>query len=501
MARNVLVLHTDQQRYDSMGCTGNPFARTPSLDRLAAEGTLFTRHIVSSPICSPSRASLLTGLYPPGHGLWCNGVPLNRREYAEVNPDDHYHDRGSAGGLGHYVFEPPTLADLLGAAGYQTAAFGKLHLTPNNPPLSRPTPESWTHWRLGRYRDWRGPYYGFEHYETALGHGQHATWGHYRDWLEREHPEMYRRSLEPERQVRAFPTQPDLFATEIPLTLHHSSWLAERFGSWLSARRTEQPFFAFVGFSDPHHPFNPCREVLDGFPDNPGDDPVDPRGEALAGPPREMVSWFDPSRSLDLVRAIRRSTHALVHQVDRAVGRILGMLERDGSLGETIVVFTSDHGDFLGDHGSIYKSIGVHHCLVHTPLILRIPGASLPRRFEGTVSNVDVLPTVLAAAGVDSPPWRHGRDLAQPSAESVAAMAFSFNGDPRYVGWTVYDDRYRMSLYPNADWVELYDHREDPGECRNVAASRLEVVRAMRATLGGRLPGLVNPAGGRMCSW
>ena len=105
---NILIIHADQQRYDSLGCTGNPYVRTPNLDRLASEGTLFTRHISSNTICMPSRASLFTGLYPPGHNVWTNGIPLNRREYSHVNQQS----------IGERVCpEPPTAADIFAGAG------------------------------------------------------------------------------------------------------------------------------------------------------------------------------------------------------------------------------------------------------------------------------------------------------------------------------------------------------------------------------------------------
>ena len=190
-----------------------------------------------------------------------------------------------------------------------------------------------------------------------------------------------------------------------------------------------------------------------------------------------------------------------MHQVDRSVGRIRDILAADGALDDTIVVFTSDHGDFLGDHGCIYKSIGAHHCLLHTPLVIRAPGAGLPARCDTAVSSVDVMPTVLAAAGIPAPEWLHGRDLMRPGKAQDGALAFTFNGDPRYTGWTIYDDRYRLSFYPNADWAELYDHGDDPEECRNRAAERPKAARDLRAALCARLPAITNPASGRMCSW
>ena len=111
--KNVLILHTDQQRYDCLGSSGNSFIRTPNLDQLAAEGTRFTRHIAANSACMPSRASLMTGLYPPGHGVWANGVALNRQEYARVTPP-------APPWRTEIVPQPPTLADVFGGAGGTT---------------------------------------------------------------------------------------------------------------------------------------------------------------------------------------------------------------------------------------------------------------------------------------------------------------------------------------------------------------------------------------------
>lgn len=123
--KNVIILLADQQRFDSLACHGNRHARTPNLDRLAAGGTVFTRHLSSSPICSPSRASLMTGLYPPGHNVWCNGVPLNRREYSVTDPRG---ERGPGDAQSGFHPEPATIADCFTQAGYDTVGFGNLRL-------------------------------------------------------------------------------------------------------------------------------------------------------------------------------------------------------------------------------------------------------------------------------------------------------------------------------------------------------------------------------------
>ncbi len=501
--KNVIVLHTDQQRYDSLGCNGNPLARTPHLDALAAGGTVFTRHVTANPICSPSRASLLTGLYPPGHNVWCNGVALSRREYAifDTRSEDQRCDA-----KGGFVPEPPTMADMFAGAGYDTASFGKLHLTPYLAPEAWRYPETIGNWQQGYFDGWNGPYCGFQHCELTLGHGEGACYvAHYGDWLRREHPE----SLEglKEQRPRPFPEIGDMYASALPSELHHSHWLAERLVSYLRQRGPgETPFFAFVGFPDPHHPFVPCSDIAPDFEDCPVQVPVDPEGRGMAGSPvlplnQQTLDGISP----EAVRQAIRYTYAMVYQIDVAVGMIVAALREMGLLENTIVAFTADHGDYLGDHAHLRKGFGASHSLLHVPLIIRAAGADLPPRVDLPVSNCDVMPTLAALAGVAPPAVQHGADLTSVLREGRehCAFAFSSNGDRSSVNHTIYDERFRLTWYPGADFVELFDHDDDPDEGRNVAGlpkhqeARKRLLEALRAELCRSY----NPLLARTCAW
>jgi arylsulfatase A-like enzyme len=494
--KNVILLHTDQQRYDSLGCCGNSFARTPNLDRLAAEGTLFTRHIVSNPICSPSRASLLTGLYPPGHNLWCNGVALNRREYARV--DNRYEGKNG------FCAEPMTIADHFAAAGYDTASFGKLHLTPYMAPEDTPFPESAHEWATGRLDDWHGPYYGFRHVDLTISHGDgccdHA---HYGNWLKANHPEALRRVQEG-GVPKPLANQPDLYPSTLPFELHHSTWLADRAIDYLKSERpADRPFFAFVGFPDPHHPFTPSAEIVEEFLDADVHEPLDfagrgTRAEAI----NRLCQRAAGSFTEEHMRTIIRYTYAMVYQIDLAVGRILQALEDAGLAENTIVAFTSDHGDFLGDHGRLYKSFGAVNSLLHVPLIIRTPGAELPERVDAPVSNCDVMPTLAALAGVPIPARLDGINLASRPSDHCA-FAFSSNMDPESRNFTVYDDRYRLTWYPTEGYVELYDHEDDPAEVHNLAAEPAQAARVaeLQERVSRQLAASYNPILGRWSAW
>lgn len=503
MPKHVLILHTDQQRADSLACLGmNPTACTPNLDRLAASGTVCTRHIVSNPICSPSRASLLTGLYPPGHGLWCNGIALNRREYAPAINRDY--EGGSGDATDGFHPEPPTLPDVFAAAGHDTASFGKLHLTPYLAPDSYGFPESYRVWDTGRLDDWHGPYYGFRYVDMTLGHGeQPCEYGHYHTWLQRAHPEVLA-ALHAAQPERPLPGIGDLYASTVPHALHHAHWLADRCIAYLTRERPmDRPFCAFVGFPDPHHPFTPSADILAPFLERDTAAPWDADGAALAGTPVERAcQQRKPGWPAESICRVRQHTAAMVWQIDQAVGRILDALEAAGLAEDTLVVFTSDHGDFLGDHGRLRKGFAASDALLRVPCIVRAPGAGLPARIDAPVSNVDLLPTLAHLAGVTPPAWHHGCDLRALDADHCA-FAYAGNGDPAVVNYTVYDAQYRLTWYPGADFTELYDHADDPGETRNRADDpTLRTVRErLQATLGNAALRHSRPIHGRVSAW
>ncbi|MHC4886917.1 MAG: sulfatase family protein [Planctomycetota bacterium] len=496
MKKNVIILHTDQQRADSLGCMGNPHVKTPNLDRLAAEGSLFRRHIVANPVCTPSRASLLTGLYPPGHGCWTNGIALPRREY---HPEHN---------LGGDPYEPTTMADMFAAAGYDTASFGKLHLTPNRAPREYGYPETFELWRDGTLKDWRGPYYGFRHVELTHGHGKGpCDSGPYREWLLEKHPDAAR-DLEEKT-----PTHPpakalkDLWNLPIPYEAHHSAWLAERVLAYATTeRQMDCPFFAFVGFPDPHHPFTPCQESMDLFNDAPVRPPWDPEGTGPADNPmgKKMQTKYGDVPPEDFTYA-QRSTYAMIYQIDRAVGSILDGLEEAGLLEETIIVFTSDHGDFLGDHGLIRKGFGASHSLLNVPFILRAPGEELPDQVDTPMSNCDVMPTLAALTGVTPPAHLDGADITARlrGGDPQYACAFSSGGGRTSTNMTIYDERFRLTWYPADDYVELFDHRKDPGETTNVAdlPAHLDSRRTLLQRLQERFSTSWMPCHGRRAAW
>jgi len=382
-------------------------------------------------------------------------------------------------------------------------------MTPHLGPASYGFQESEDVWKSGRLDDWQGPYYGFRHVEMTLGHGEEPVYlGHYASWLQREHPDAHRFVADRTRKkTRPVPGQQDLYAFPLPFDLHHSAWLADRFAGYLkNERRGDKPFFAFVGFPDPHHPFTPCEETLKLFADAPVKEPVDPDGESWTDSRSRAVAQYRiEGLSMEERKTIIRYTYAMVHQIDRAVGRIVTTLEERGLWDDTIVVFTADHGDYLCDHSMLYKSYGAADALLHVPFILRAPGAGLPPHVDIPMSNCDVLPTLAAMLNVDLPEPVHGRNITEvlASGEDHHALAFATRGDPGTTNYTAYDGGMRFTTYPGLGYDELYDHREDPGECVNRAddpACR-ERREFLLHLLQDRLMQYTNPIAGRVCAW
>lgn len=507
---NILILHADQLRYDGLGCNGSAYATTPNIDRIAARGIRFTRHIVSNPICQPSRATLFTGLYPHAHGLWCNGPALLRNDHAPGTTDWVVQGDDAS-----FTAAPPTIGDYFAAAGYATAAFGKLHLQPMGAAAERGFEESFGMWKSGAMDGWNGPFYGFDHVEFCLSHHEtgQVQYGHYAAWLRERAPDLVESIVEnpPEGEYQFWPGP-------IPHELHNTSWLAERVDAYLeSAAASEDPFLAFVGFPGPHHPLSPSHDIMERFESmDPGVAP-DPEGAFLeASAAHGAHTKWPPAADLrdrpELLRLARVRTAAMIHQIDEAVGRIIDSLERTGMLDSTIVVVTSDHGDFLGEHGLLFKHLLTAHSLTHVPFLIAGPGVPRGEVDDRLMGNIDVLPTLLDLAGADPPAYQQGRSFATGSRLESSAAPVNDEGvlvcsygplltgvDRRVDNLSLYTDRYRYTWYPRLGTRELFDHEADPAETVNLAAdeSNANVVTRLHAQLASRYMDTSVPGGAR----
>jgi arylsulfatase A-like enzyme len=193
----------------------------------------------------------------------------------------------------------------------------------------------------------------------------------------------------------------------------------------------------------------------------------------------------------------------MVYQIDDAIGRIVESLKRAGQWENTIIVFTSDHGDFLCDHGRLRKTVDASDNLLHLPFVMRAPGSDLPTQVHTPMSNVDVLPTLTTLAGVPGPAWVHGTDITRVvrEGEDHVALAYCSGGRPESVNVTVYDDDHRYTIYPHTGYEALYNHGADPGESVNLVATKPERAAAMRRTVESQLLLHRNPIAARVCAW
>ncbi len=510
--RNVLFVTSDQQRFDSLGATGNPFARTPVIDALARDGILYRRAHVQSVVCMPSRTTMLTGQHPLTHGVVANGIST-----PEGAPD---------------------VAAILRAAGYRTALLGKAHFDPHFDPLLR-FPEN----RLAAAGS-TGPWRGFEHVELAT----HGPLGghHYADWIWTHHPD----------EVRGFGTvltgrgggetgAPEVTHNPIPREHYHTDWIADRAVSWLRSLDTSEPFFCWVSFPDPHHPFDPpLAEVKKRAPDfrdrplppgHPGS--VERVRRALAKKPRHWLDWFEgrfhnpeggpisfhPERlTHDQVREIDATIQVENELIDEAVGRILAVVRERGLDETTDVIFTSDHGELQGDHGLLFK--GPYHVdsLLRVPLVWRpAPSAGIEATsIDDPVGLVDLAPTFLSIAGLHVPGAMQGAPL--PLVRGAAGrerVLTTFDSQFARVGMhlrTIYRDGLLCTVYEpstrdrggqfplySSVWLrgsrlprydgtegELYDLREDPHQWENLWSdpSRRRLRDDLVADLRAHLP-------------
>ncbi len=448
------MLITDQQRFDALGCYGNTDIKTPNLDRLAAQGTLFETCYVQNPICSPSRASLTTGLYVRNHGLWANGVTLPP---------------------GHELL-PKALAD----AGYDCGMAGKQHLAPcadgDEPRLDD----------------------GYRVYKWSHDPIHRSPNNAYHDWLRRTHPDVYQTAVLDRQSGSAEAGNVAKGATPIdvvPVEAHYSRWIAEEAIGFIedADRPVDTPFYFMANFFDPHHPFGapePFRGLYDAatLPQPSGStSELDGKPGVQREYNRASYGGHAPGfadYAAHELREARAGYYAMVSMIDAEVGRILDALKRTEVLADTLVIFTSDHGEMLGDHAIMLKGPMLYDSVVRVPLILHQPG-TVPagRRVAATVQMIDLTQTILAAAGVPGAFATQGADLMTLAHDPVAPWRDWALCEYRDSGHGAHPPVHTTMLRhgtmklivwhgpPAADRArdgELYDLDADPGEHVNL---------------------------------
>lgn len=470
---NILLITSDQHRGDAYGFEGAS-VHTPHLDLLASQGTRFSACITPNVVCQPSRASILTGLLPLTHGVHDNGIEL----------DEDLGEQGFAGSFSR--------------AGYRTQFIGKAHFSTyhTHQPTTRPENVSGS----ALYGDdWNGPYMGFEKVDMMLtGHNY---------WL----PERAPRGLMYERwyhQDGLGDMKDALYRQRgggdggaaqthhscLPPAWHNSTWVGDRAVEMLRDHKRDgsRPFCAWVSFPDPHHPFD--APLPWSLLHSSGDVKLPPNRTrdfdrrpwwhraAIETPPgikgemnrvRREYSRIDPQTD-DQLRHLIANYYGMISLIDHNVGRILTTLDELGLAEDTIVVFTSDHGDWLGDHGLILKGPMFYEGLLRIGMVMRGPGIPAGQVVQEPVSTLDLARTFGDYGGVRVESARHGESL-KPVIEEGRSRPFA------YTEWKLGPSRCgvaldlravrtrtaKLTLELGSGAGELYLLVEDPGEMVN----------------------------------
>lgn len=481
--KNYVVFITDQHRADWLGCYGHPVVKTPNIDALAAKGTRFTNFHVASPVCMPNRASLLTGRYPTQHGLRYNGCLLPQRA--------------------------KTFVEVLSASGYDTAAIGKSHLQPftDKPPMRSdeqtkgPIPEAWStdagdysqeepgHYDAAGKYHFKTPYYGYDHVDMVTSHGD-LCGGHYQQWFREKTPDW--ESLQDRaHEIPHDYTCPQAFRTPIPEELYPTAYIRDQAVDWINGRAAQDaPFFLFISFPDPHHPFNPPGKYWDMYAPDQFDVPLPYTAHQNPTPPMQWVHarWQNdqPAQTAQTaqmhdtlkIQQAMALTAGMITLVDDAIGHIMDSLNAAGLAEETVVCFTADHGDYLGDFNLLLKGALPFRSITQVPFIWMDPTSKGADRVDSLTSTLDISSTVLDDVGVAGYHGMMGQSLLpamQGAGNPRDRLLVEYNdGGPR-LGFesparvrSLLSGSYRYTLYGGQTWGELYDHSTDWDETTNL---------------------------------
>jgi len=470
--KNILLITSDQQHWNTIG-KHFPEIQTPHLDRLAAQGMLFHRAYCPNPTCTPSRASIITGQYPSRHGAWSLGTKLDE--------------------------SVPTVGDRLAAGGYDTALIGKAHFQPLRETPGHSSLESYPILRdLDFWRDFHGPFYGFQHVELARNHGDECHVGqHYALWMEEKGLKNWRDFFQNTWGEYSFGEErnpPQEHRWNLPEEYHMNAWIAERSNARMDyAKSQSKPFFIWASFFDPHPPY---------LVPEPWDTMYDPSkitvpratpGEFDAAPPHTRETQKRDAdfsayketpfanhglhshlHSTDLLAENIAVYYGMVSMMDKYVGKILDHLDEIGEADNTLVVFTSDHGHYYGHHGLIAKGPFHYDDGVRVPLIARCTG-EIPANMESKalVSLIDLPVTFLSEANLPIPAAMQGVDQSPvfrgESASARDHLLVEFRHQPTAIHMkTFVEENYKLTLYYQQPYGELYDLRQDPCELHNL---------------------------------
>ncbi len=424
---NVLFLMTDQQRWDAMSCTSD-WVRTPNMDRIANEGTLFTQCITTTPVCVPSRLTLATGRYPHNTKIWTH------QPY--VMPADTDNWMGAIRNL-----------------GYRTSLFGKTHLHTHVGDLREK--EDLLHaWGLDDVDEIGGPRAS----ATVLSHMTAM-------WDEKELLDGYRADITDRLANKPYVVRP----SSLPLEDYYDVYIGQKAKGYLESYRRDEPWFCWVSFGGPHEPWDtpePYASIYDPstMPEAISKEPNNtyrPQGFADQISNGKWSPVFEDGE----ISAIRANYAGNVTLIDDQIGEILNVIEARGEMDNTIIAFTSDHGEMNGDHGLIYK-MNFYDASLRVPLMVRIPNSKGGIVNTSMIENSDLGPTLVELVGGSL----DYQQFAKSFAGSLDGSEHREDGLSEILGeFMLINQEWKIGLNNEGLTYLMFDRKNDPQESQNLA--------------------------------
>lgn len=438
---NILWLCADQQRYDTIRALGNEYIDTPNLDKLCREGVAFDRAYVQNPVCTPSRASFLTGKYPSA----INANMLG----ATNNPE-------------HCTLITKALAD----AGYHCGNIGKLHIS-----------AAWE----GHENRCDDGYKTFL-YSLSGGHDLESGCNEYRDWLIRQgidfHDIMQQNPGAAQNKSNYY-----FYKDDAPIELRQTAWAAEEAEKFIRERnKSGEPWLLTVNCFDPHPPYDAPTHLVEKYLARNIPDPIFNKSDYTLG--EQLKDAYHQSKGVNApneqIRRERASYYGMCEIVDMHFGRIIDVVNELGIRDDTVIIFSSDHGEMLGDHGLTHKGCRFYEGAVRVPLIFSCPSRfASDKVVQGITEYTDIAPTIADLCGIEFNDT-HGHSLVPALSENGGEgierdyvrceYYWSCRGAkcPPTYATMLRDRRYKLIVYHGIDAGELYDMENDPREEHNL---------------------------------
>lgn len=493
---NVLFVITDQQRADHTGFMGNQIVETPNMDRIAAAGMVFDQAWVSNPVCMPNRATIMTGRMPSAHGVVFNDRSLD--------------------------WNSNTFVRRFKKSGYRTGLIGKSHLqhgTSKNSMVpfrgessgDAPYPDGWDevedfeHY-LDQLPENPADYYGFDHIELSLDHGASVA-GHHLQWALQKGARRENLLIDQDAPAPGSDHSKhwrQIYRPPYPEEIHSTSFVTERTLAFITeANNADRPWLAFCSYPDPHHPMTPPGKWFDKY--DPKQMPLpESRHDSLADAPAHLRlfqsiapadqrNWVAPCGygNDELLGQAIAATYGSISMIDHGIGTLLTALEEMGARENTVIVFTSDHGDMMGEHGLFLKGFMHYRGTLQVPLVIDVPG--LPGgRSQSLASSIDLGPTLLELCGISGYDGIQGVSLTpllNNPAETVRDRVLIEDDVPMITARvtpipartrTLLMDNYRYTRNSKGE-EQLFDLNRDPDERNDIKASDPQRTRMLEA--------------------